>query len=233
MPIPLIPLLSLGPLLWGLISESVNKKMPRCPECGSDETVYVEPGIAECRLCLRSFNVRNEPHLRYDDLPTTAQTLQAWRADTNARCKAAEVDTFTRRYAALFLGVQATHYDRWEKGTAIPNPDQVARISAITRIPPEMLTVPNTLPSVRVVAARWDEASRSATGLSVPDLYFVWCFEVAHDLPKGSINPLIYTSEDGYTFYFIGGEWVDNKDPDLVTMTFKGDRRGPTDLLKD
>ena len=103
----------------------------------------------------------------------------------------------------------------------------------MTHIPPEMLTVPNTLPSVKVVAARPDEGSRTASGLSLPDPHFVDCFEIAHDLPTGSVNPLIYTSKDGYTWYFIGGKWVDNMNPELVDMTFEGDWRGPTALLKD
>lgn len=40
-------------------------------------------------------------------------------------------------------------------------------------------------------------------------------------------NPLTWQTSDGYTLYYVGGEWVDNLDPDLVDLTFYGDESGP------
>jgi hypothetical protein len=57
-----LPFLGMLPLITAVIAEAQSdKRQPACPECDSDETVYVEPGIAECRLCLRSFNIAESP----------------------------------------------------------------------------------------------------------------------------------------------------------------------------
>lgn len=40
---------------------------------------------------------------------------------------------------------------------------------------------------------------------------------------------LTFRTSDGYTLYLIGGEWVDNKDPDLVDMTFSDNDGWPVE----
>jgi hypothetical protein len=35
-----------------------------------------------------------------------------------------------------------------------------------------------------------------------------------------------FVTDDGYTFYFVDGEWVDHEDPEKVDMTFHADAEG-------
>ena len=57
---------------------------------------------------------------------------------------------------------------------------------------------------------------------------------VAYDHGTPDLKPSYVTraflTEDGYTFYWVGGQWVDNLNPDLIDMIYQGTEAGGPDF---
>ena len=86
---------------------------------------------------------------------------------------------------------------------------------------------PGTMEYAQMVLINALEAGLTKTR-EVLDFYATGRMEVELEL-KALKNAPCWLTDDGYRFYYISGQWVDNADPEAIDMTAGFDSRCPRD----